>query len=466
MTSDGVRLEVGANASTADEVRAAVAHGAEGVGLLRTELLFLDRPAAPSEEEQFQAYSAVVAAAEGRPVIIRTFDIGGDKPAAYLSMPREENPFLGVRGLRLYERQPGLLRTQLRAIARVSAAGPVKVMAPMVATPGEAAWFREQVRAVQADLKREGAAFDAAMPIGVMIEIPAAAMVVDQLCDEVDFFSLGTNDLCQYWMAVDRGNAAVAPLYSARQPSFLRLLRWTVDAARARGTWIGVCGEMAGDALNLPLMLGLGVNEISVAPGAVLTLKTLVQGADAARCRDLLQAAAACRTPAEVETQIRTSSWRRSADRAVLEQDLIVVGSDASSKEEAIKEAVDLLFIAGRTEQPRDLEEAVWAREATYSTGLGYGFAVPHGSSEAVQAPSLAVLRLDSPVNWESMDGQPVSTVMLLVTPASDKTGAHMKVFATLCRRLMHEEFRGRLHAAPHPGEVLAFLKAELGLAG
>ncbi len=466
VTSDGVRIEVGANASTGEEVTGAVENGAEGVGLLRTELLFLDREAAPTEQEQFEAYLAVVNAAAGRPVIIRTFDIGGDKPAAYLCMPREENPFLGVRGLRLYERHPGLLRTQLRAIVRASGVGPVKVMAPMVATPDEAAWFREEVRAVQAELSALGVSIDAAMPIGIMVEIPAAAWVMDQLCDEVDFFSIGTNDLCQYWMAVDRGNAAVSKLYNARQPSFLRLLRTIVTTAKERGKWIGVCGEMAGDIRNLPLMVGLGVDELSVAPGEVLAIKSAIAGADAVKCLEVLAAAMECKRVADVEAMLPKASWRAARVASILDVDLIEVGSDAVSKEEAIKEAVDLLFIAGRTDQASAVEEAVWAREATYSTGLGYGFAVPHCKTDAVSGPALAVIKLKNPVEWGSLDGLPVQVVMLLAVPMSDAAGGggigHMKVFAKLARKLMHEEFRERILAAADREAIGVCLRQEL----
>jgi len=470
MTRDGVLLEVGANASTAEEVVAAASHGADGVGLLRTELLFLDRESAPTEEEQFEAYAAVVHAAAGKPVIIRTFDIGGDKPAAYLSMPREENPFLGVRGVRLYEQHAGLLQTQLRAILRASAlemkdgAGCVKVMAPMIATPAEAAWFREQVRAAQDCCRADAVPFDAAMPVGIMIEIPAAAMVMDQLCDEVDFFSIGTNDLCQYWMAVDRGNQAVANLYNPRQPSFVRLLSMIVNAAKSRGKWIGICGEMAGERLNLPLMVGLGVDEISVAPGAVLALKRAVQSANAATCGEILAAAAVCRDAGQIEELLRTRSHGPGDVERLLESEMIVVESDAADKHEAIKEAVDLLFIAGRTEAPRAVEEAVWAREATYSTGLGYGFAIPHCKTDAVTSPTLAVVRLTTAIDWGSMDGLPVSVVILLAVPAADATGAHMKVFAKLARRLMHEDFRARLTSAPHASAIETCLREELGI--
>ncbi len=483
VTRDGARLEVGANASSAAEIAAAVAQGADGVGLFRTEVLFLERTAPPGEDEQLEIYAAAIDAAEGRPVIIRTFDIGGDKPAPYLHMAREENPFLGIRGLRLYERHPALLRTQLRAIVRASArggggGGGVKVMAPMVATPAEAAWFRGQVRQVQDELRGEGGAFDEAMPIGIMIEIPAAALVMDQLCDHADFFSLGTNDLCQYWMAVDRGNTGVAGLYNPRQPSFLRLLRTIVQGAKARGKWVGVCGEMAGERRNLALMLGLGVDEISVAPGDVLGLKTAVQAAEASRCRALVEAAAACRTTHEVEdllanTPLRPAEGVGGGGRGggIIDAEAIQVGCDALTKEEAIKDAVDLLFLVGRTERPREVEEAVWAREETYSTGLGFGFAVPHCKTDAVATPTLAVLKLHSPVEWGSMDGQPVQVVLLLAVPAAGGGaggggggGAHMKVFAKLARRLMHEEFRERMMAASDAPAIEACLRQELEL--
>ncbi len=476
VTRDGVGLEVGANASTAVEVGRACERGADGVGLLRTELMFLDRETAPTEEEQFEAYAAVVRAADGRPVIIRTFDIGGDKPAPYLNMPEEENPFLGVRGLRLYEGHPELLRSQLRAILRaggiVSAGGParVKIMAPMVATPGEAKWFRAQVSAAQDTLRAEGAAFDAGMAVGVMVEIPAAALVMDQLSEVVDFFSIGTNDLCQYFMAADRGNQGVAGLCNPRQPSFLRLLRAVVNGAKAGGRWIGVCGEMAGDRLHLPLMLGLGVDEISVAPGEAPGLKLAVQSADAGECRGVLEAAMACAGAEDVTELLRAAAVKMAGAGAAgvgrLDPVMVEAGSDSRTKEEAIKEAVDLLYIAGRTERPRVVEEAVWAREETYSTGLGYGFAVPHCKTDAVTAPALVVVKVRNPVEWNSMDGMPVGVVLLLAVPATEAAGGggagHMKTFAKLARKLMHEGFRERLGGAAEATGILECLREEL----
>lgn len=468
VTADGVRLEIGVNAGVAAEVAAGVANGADGVGLLRTEMLFLDRAAMPGEAEQLEAYSAALAAAGGRPVIIRTLDIGGDKPAAYLRMPREDNPFLGVRGLRLYERHPGVLRTQLRAVLRAGSChdAPLKVMAPMVATVAEAAWFRAHVEAARDQLSAEGVALRR-VEIGVMVEVPAAALAMDQLCEVVDFFSIGTNDLCQYFMGVDRGNAALAGLYNPRQPALLRLLDAIVRGARRGRRWIGVCGEMAGDRTNLPLMLGLGVDEISVAPGAALGLKAAARGMTRAACRTLLEAAMACRTVAEVDEVLRTgatSAGPSLGSHAAIDAALIDAASDAQTKEEAIRDAVDLLYVSGRTERPDAVEAAVWAREETYSTGLGYAFAVPHCKTDAVAAPALAVVKLRQGVEWGSMDAQPVRVVLLLAVPAGDTSGAHMKIFATLARRLMHETFRERLMNAATPELIVAALRAELGL--
>ncbi|MCC6228581.1 MAG: phosphoenolpyruvate--protein phosphotransferase [Phycisphaerales bacterium] len=460
-TIDDASIEVGVNASTPDEVRGATANGADGVGLLRTELLFLDRATAPSEEEQYSAYTGVVKAAAGRPVIIRTFDIGGDKPAAYLNMPEEENPFLGVRGLRLYEKHPDVLSAQLRAILRVALVGPVKIMAPMVSTPEEAVWFRERVEATRRQLAAEGVS-TSSVPVGIMVEVPSVATVMDQLCEVVDFFSIGTNDLCQYWMAVDRGNAGVAGLYNARRPSFLRVLSQIVRGAKAGGRWIGMCGEMAGKRGNLPLLLGMGLDEISVAPGEVAAIKALVREARAEECRALLERACACRTPGDVDALVAASGWRETQAAAIVDRSLVMVESDATSKEEAIQEAIGVLLAAGRIERPRDVEDAVWAREATYSTGLGFGFAIPHCKSDAVTIPSLAVVKLTRGIEWGSLDGGAVSAVLLLVVPSSDAAGSHMKVFAKLARKLMHEDFRARLMGAASPEEVEACLRIEL----
>jgi fructose-specific PTS system IIA-like component len=463
-TIDGVQLEVGANAAGPRDAAVAFKNGADGIGLLRTELMFLEREAAPDEAEQFEAYAEIARTAAGKPVIIRTFDIGGDKPATYMNLPKEENPFLGVRGLRLYAKYPAMIRSQLRAIVRASAFGKLKVMAPMVSTVEEAIAFKRDVRDVQNELHNQGVAFDASMPVGVMVEVPSVALIMDELCDEVDFFSIGSNDLLQYSMAVDRGNAGVASLYSSRQPSFIRLLKIIVDRAKAKGRWIGVCGEMAGDEINLPLLVGLGIDEISVAPGDILKLKSAVAQADAAKCRSLFTAAAAKRSVELVESCLREGPWRGETARGIVSEDLINLTSDACSKDEAIRDAVDLLTLSGRTTRPEAVEEAIWAREATYSTGLGYGCAIPHCKTDALSSPALVAVRLGSPVEWGSSDGQPVRMVLALIVPSSDSAGTHMKIFAKLARRLMHDEFRDRLTASGDAAELATFLRSELGI--
>ena len=280
ITRDGARIELFANLGSLDDAVAAAQAGAEGCGLLRTEFLFLDRPSAPDEEEQARSYQAIADALDGRPLIVRTLDIGADKPAPYLPMPAEENPALGLRGLRLGLARPELMETQLRALARVK--GDVRIMLPMVVEPGE-------VRRVRAML----AAIGAAIPLGIMVETPAAAMLADGLAVEADFFSIGSNDLSQYALAMDRGNPAVAPQLDALHPAVLRLIAATVEGGRSRDRWTGVCGGMASDPLAVPILIGLGITELSVPPAMVAEIKEHVRRTDASTARDLARAALA-----------------------------------------------------------------------------------------------------------------------------------------------------------------------------
>ncbi|MFI4915854.1 MAG: phosphoenolpyruvate--protein phosphotransferase, partial [Phycisphaerales bacterium JB060] len=457
-TADGVSLEVGVTAVDAAEVAAAFENGADGVGLFRTEFLYLHRDEPPSESEQREVYKAVIDAAGGTPVILRTFDIGGDKPAPYLRLSEEDNPFLGVRGVRLYERRPKLLETQLRAMVSAADGRPVKIMAPMVSTVAEMARFRERVRKV-----------DESVQVGMMAEVPSVTLSMDRFAPHVDFVSIGTNDLCQYWMAADRGNTGVAALGDELQPAFLRVLRRIVDDCKSAGIWVGVCGEMGGRVANVPLMIGLGVDEVSAGAAEIGPIKLAVGEAEAARCRALLDAACELDTPAGVRELVSGFTWRAVREGpAVVDASCIEVGVDAVSKAEAIKTAVDLLAISGRTDKPREVEEAVWAREATYSTGLGHGFAVPHCKCPWVKWPTLAVVTLAQPVDWDAMDGKPVGTVLLLAMPQGEAAGgggaAHLKIFATLARRLMHDGFRERVRACSDAPGIEALLREELGL--
>jgi phosphocarrier protein FPr len=279
-TRDGTRIEVFANLGSAAEATRAVELGAEGVGLLRTEFLFLDRAELPDEDEQAQTLREIATALAGRPLVVRTLDAGADKPLPALPMPPETNPFLGVRGIRLTLERGDVLSTQLRAILRVAADHPVKVMLPMVATLDEIEAAREALSRAPADT-----GIDAPLELGIMVEVPAAALTAARLAAHVDFFSLGTNDLTQYTMAAERGDERLAPLLTGPQPAVLRLVEATVAGARAHGRWVGVCGELAGDPPTAVLLTGLGVTELSMAPALVPEVKEALRGVDLAQAQ-------------------------------------------------------------------------------------------------------------------------------------------------------------------------------------
>ncbi|HWZ46414.1 MAG TPA: phosphoenolpyruvate--protein phosphotransferase [Candidatus Saccharimonadales bacterium] len=464
VTSDGHRIEVGANVSSTAELGPAFENGADGIGLYRTEMLFAVRDHAPSEEEQFTAYVQAVQAAGGKPVILRTVDIGGDKPVAYLELPAEENPFLGYRGVRIYAEHPKLIRTQMRAMLRASAFGRVQMMAPMVSSVGEVRWMRAQLGAIREELTAANIAFDASMPLGIMIEVPSAGFLIGPLCREADFFSLGTNDLLQYFFAADRTHAKVSGLASGRNPGFLAFLKQIVEGAHRHGKWVGMCGEMAADLVNLPLLIGLGLDEISVSGSEIPVIKERIAGLSFAHCQELLAQAMASQDATECEALLRQPN-PGGADRAsvsLLERELIVLDSQSASKEEAVREIVSMFFVQGRTQDADLMEEAIWARESVYSTGLGYGFAIPHCKTDSVSSNAIGILKLQQPVEWGSLDGEPVRMVVLLAARESDTNGLHLQVFSRLARNLMEEEFRERLMRAERPEEVVEYLRREL----
>ncbi len=269
-TADGVKKEVFANIGSAGEVDAVLAHDAEGVGLFRTEFLFMDRPTAPDEEAQYVAYREAVMHLKGKPLVLRTLDVGGDKPISYLPEQREQNPFLGVRGIRHSLGHWELFGVQLRAMLRASAHGDLRILLPMITCIEELRAARECLEEARQELASRGEKFDAATPLGVMIETPAACLIAELLAAEADFFSIGTNDLVQYVMAVDRGNEQVAHLYHAYQPAVLRALERVIGAAKRAKISVSMCGEAAADPLMTPLLLAFGLDEFSVSPPAVL----------------------------------------------------------------------------------------------------------------------------------------------------------------------------------------------------
>ena len=299
-SADGARIEIFANIGTVEDAAIAAAEGAEGSGLVRSEFLFLDRDTAPSEDEQFAAYQGIADVLAGKPVIIRLLDIGGDKPAAYIPIAHEENPALGQRGIRVAIARPDLLETQIRAILRVQPAGQCKIMIPMVAGIDELRHVRALVDKLRGEM---GMPFP--IEVGVMVETPAAAMTADLLAVEADFLSIGTNDLTQYVLAMDRGNPAVAAGVDAMHPAVLRMVGETCRLATARGRWVGVCGGLASDPAALPILVGLGVTELSAVPGFVAEAKQILRGLTLVETRAHAELALQCKSAAEVRALAR-----------------------------------------------------------------------------------------------------------------------------------------------------------------
>lgn len=302
VTADGVPLELMANIGGLPEARSAADQSADGIGLYRTEFLYMGRSRLPSEEEQLEAYRAVIRAiGPDKPLIIRSLDIGGDKELPVLGLGREDNPFLGYRAIRLCLDRRDLFKTQLRAIVRASAYGDVKLMYPMISSLSELRQANGLLEEARQELSAQGIPYNPRMEVGVMIEVPSAALIADKLAKEADFFSIGTNDLVQYALAVDRMNGKISHLYQPFHPAVLRLIRMTVDAARQEGKWVGMCGEMAGQPKALPLLLGMGLAELSMNPAAVLRCRMLLSRLNMRDAALLAERALELESPEEVE---------------------------------------------------------------------------------------------------------------------------------------------------------------------
>lgn len=304
ITLDGHQVEVCANIGTVRDVEGAERNGAEGVGLYRTEFLFMDRDALPTEEEQFAAYKAVAEACGSQAVIVRTMDIGGDKELPYMNFPKEENPFLGWRAVRIAMDRKEILRDQVRAILRASAFGKLRIMFPMIISVEEVRALKKEIEIYKQELRDEGKAFDESIEIGVMVETPAAATIARHLAKEVDFFSIGTNDLTQYTLAVDRGNDMISHLYQPMSPSVLNLIKQVIDASHAEGKWTGMCGELAGDERATLLLLGMGLDEFSMSAIFIPRIKKIIRNTNFEDAKVLAEQALAQPTTDELMTLV------------------------------------------------------------------------------------------------------------------------------------------------------------------
>ncbi|MEN6384614.1 MAG: phosphoenolpyruvate--protein phosphotransferase [Phycisphaerales bacterium] len=460
LTSDGRQIEVAANIVSSQEADLVFNNGAQAIGLFRTEMLYMSNDAIPSEDQQFEIYKKAAIAAAQKSVIIRTLDIGGDKELQCLNLEPEANPFLGYRAVRIYPEFEKIITAQLTAIIRASAFGAVKMLIPMVSSLDEIVWVKRKIIEIQNHLLEQNINFNNNMPIGIMIEVPSTIFILDQLCNEADFFSIGTNDLAQYVFAVDRENKKIAKLADNLQPAFLRVLKTIVQQIHARGKWVGMCGEMAGQIEAMPLLVGLGLDEISLGCDNIPLVKAAIHSLSFEKCSRILDSAINCTSSQEVRSLLAAN--QNTPDFAIIDTDLIVTDSDSLNKEEAVKQAVDLLFAAARTDKPQLIEREVWNREAVYSTSLGYGFAIPHCKSAYAKANSICLIKFKNPIRWNPQEEDAVKILIMLVVKQDDSAGTHMQVFSKLARKIMHSDFRNFLLSNDDAGVILKFLKESL----
>ncbi|WP_428908821.1 phosphoenolpyruvate--protein phosphotransferase [Niallia sp. Krafla_26] len=307
ISADGHQVELVANIGTPNDLEGVINNGGEGVGLYRTEFLYMGRNELPSEEEQFESYKAVLEGLNGKPVVVRTLDIGGDKELPYLDLPKEMNPFLGFRAIRLCLEEQDIFRTQLRALLRASSYGNLKIMFPMIANLDEFRAAKAILEEEKQKLVSEGVQVSDSIEIGIMVEIPSTAVMADQFAKEVDFFSIGTNDLIQYTMAADRMNERVSYLYQPYSPAILRLVKMVIDAAHKEGKWAGMCGEMAGDETAIPLLLGLGLDEFSMSATSILKARSQILRLSKKEMEELAEKALQMSTTSEVIDAVNAS---------------------------------------------------------------------------------------------------------------------------------------------------------------
>lgn len=459
VTADGTTVSVLANIALAIEAQGAFAQGADGVGLFRTEMLFCERSQAPDEEEQFQAYSEVLRSAAGKKITIRTLDIGGDKPCDFLDLPKEENPFLGYRAVRMYPQFHDIFATQARALLRASAAGPLNIMVPMVATLTEIQWLHSEFQRIADTLEQEVIPLGE-WHLGIMVEVPSTLYLLEKAANYLDFVSIGSNDLAQYFLACDRGNPHVRHLYDYRNPTFLALMRDITQRAQAAGLAISLCGEMAADKQMLPLLVGMGLTQLSMAAGAITPCKEALTSLNVPQCQQLLETAIACDSGENVLEHVE-QFMRAQSQKPVLAPELLLLDKTVNSKEEAIKLLTDNLEVQQRVISGSLAEKAIWDREAVFSTALGFSVAIPHCKSPHVLHSSISLLRVNSPLSWgEDVDVQLV--IMLAVN--EQEQDSHMKIFSRLARKLMHSDFREQLQTLSDAAAITDLLSAELAL--
>lgn len=445
VTRDNHSIEIAANIASLAEAEAAFNNGAEGIGLFRTEMSFMDRETAPDYRELAELYAQVMQVAHGKPVIFRTFDIGGDKPVDYMSLGEEENPFLGFRAVRTYPRYRELFAMQLKAILSASAFGNAKIMIPMIANVDEVIWCREVLEEVKSAMRSEGLAFDDEISLGVMLEVPSVIFAIREIAEYADFFSVGSNDLTQYFFAADRGNTQVEAVYDNYAPAFLRAMQYAADEVHRAGKWIGICGELGASKDFLPLFVGMGFDELSMSGTSIPGVKHTLRELSFAKCQGVAQDIVALKRSADVKAALRSPDVKAVGKMPILAPEFILCELQARDKNEVIKKMTDNLWLHHRTENREQLSDDIWAREDSFSTAVGYGFAIPHTKSDHIHYSTISMATLASPIMWGD---QEVETVFMLTVSKSADPNEHMKYFSTLARKLMKEDFRNEIKQA------------------
>lgn len=445
MTRDNHSIEIAANIASLAEAEAAFNNGAEGIGLFRTEMSFMDRETAPDYCELAELYGQVMQLAEGKPVIFRTFDIGGDKPVDYMNLGEEENPFLGFRAVRTYPHYRNLFAMQLKAILSASAFGNAKIMIPMIANVDEVIWCREVLEEVKSAMRSEGLAFNDEISLGVMLEVPSVIFAIREIAEYADFFSVGSNDLTQYFFAADRGNTQVEAVYDNYAPAFLRAMQFAADEVHRAGKWIGICGELGASKDFLPLFVGMGFDELSMSGTSIPGVKHALRELSFAKCQRLALDIVALKRSAEVKVALRSPDVKAVSKMPILAPEFILCDLEASDKNEVIKKMTDNLWLHHRTDNRDQLSDDIWAREDSFSTAVGYGFAIPHTKSDHIHYSTISMATLDTPIMWGD---QEVETVFMLTVSKSADPNEHMKYFSTLARKLMKEDFRNEIKQA------------------
>lgn len=459
-TLDGLPIEISANISSAEDIFAAFKNGADGIGLFRTELILSNRTSFPDENEQLQYYAKVAEEAGKRPVTIRTFDIGGDKPISYLDLPAEKNPFLGSRGIRLYEKFHDLIKTQVRAILRAAQTGDLRIMFPMVSLIEEVVRARKLIEEASHELTDEGITHSSNVKVGIMVEVPSVAFQVESISPLVDFFSIGSNDLLQYFFAADRGNSEVSSLADPFNPAFLHFLKIIIDRAHNCGRKVGLCGEIAASRRLLPILVGLGFDTLSLNPSAIPEIKEAAARLDRAECSKLVGRILKCSTVDEVLKELSLYE-QQGLSAPAISLELVNLDSNSRTKAEAFQELAWMLELAGRTEDHAEIESALWQREKTLSTAIGSGIAIPHAQTLAVKTVSVAFLKFRTPVEWAAPGSEPVETAIMFVVP-SGAAEYHLKSLARLSRELMKDNFRRALQQARSNEDVVELINSAL----